>query len=149
MTFTFMKSMAAAGAMLALCAAPAIAQGSIGAGVYAGSGNGQSSTGAAIVIGTSASIPVVPVSVGVTGFAPLARGGGYALTVDGTFAASKSDAFGVGYGIGQFGESKAGGTFTLFYDHRLAPLTTLEIRGYKTAVAGGGTAGFVGLKVSL
>ncbi len=149
MSFKHLISLAATGAVLACSASPAFAQGSIGGGVYAGSGNGRSTTGAAIMIGSTAGIPLVPFTLGVTGFAPLARGGGYALTLDGTFAASKTDAFGGGYGVGQFGNAASGGTLTAFYDHRLAPFTTLEVRGYKTMAAGGGTAGFIGLKVSL
>lgn len=134
--------------LLATTAAPVLAAGSIGGGLYAGGGNGQSTTGAAILIGTSAGVPVVPVSVGATAFAPLARGGGYALTLDGTLAYGK-DAFGAGYGIGQFGGARAGGTLTAFYDHQLAPFTTLELRGYKTVAAGGGSAAFLGVKFSL
>lgn len=138
---------AASAATLAL-ASPALAQGTIGGGVYTSGGNGQSASGAAIELGTTAGIPVVPVSVGLTGFAPLARGGGYALTLDGTVA-FKSDAVGVGYGVGQFGGARSGGTLTAFYDHQLAPLTTIELRGYRTMTGGGGTAGYVGLKFSI
>lgn len=148
MTFKHLITTAAASAFIALSAAPALAAGSIGGGIYSGGGNGQTATGAAILLGTSAGIPAVPVSVGVTGFAPLARNGGYALTLDGTFAVG-SDAFGAGYGVGRFGGAASGGTLTAFYDHRVAPLTTFELRGYKTTAAGGGTAGFIGLKFSL
>ncbi len=102
-----------------------------------------------MLLSTGASIPVIPVSVGLTGFAPLAKGGGYALTLDGSFAAGGGTALGVGYGFGQFGGAHSGGTLTAFLDHRVAPLTTIELRGYHTTAAGGGTAGVLALKFSL
>lgn len=128
---------------------PALAQGSIGGGVYSSGGNGLSATGAGVLLGTGASIPVLPVSVGLTGFAPIAHGGGYAVTLDGAFAAGSGTALGVGYGFGQFGGAHSGGTLTAFIDHRIAPLTTIELRGYQTTAAGGGTAGILALKFSL
>ncbi len=147
MTFKTIFSAAAAAAVL-FSAAPALAAPSIGGGVYTSSGDGQSASGAAIELGTSAGIPAVPVTVGLTGFVPLARGGGYAITLDASFSTG-NDAFGAGYGVGQFAGARSGGTITAFYDHRIAPLTTLELRGYKTVAAGGGTAGFLGVKFSL
>jgi hypothetical protein len=133
---------------IALGAAPAFAQGSIGGGGYASGGSGTGSTGAGVLLSSGVGVPAIPVSVGVTGFAPLAKGGGYAVTVDGTFA-SGSNAVGVGYGLGQFGGARSGGTATLFFDHQLAPLTTLELGGYQTLATGGGTAGLLALKFSL
>jgi len=130
-------------------AGPAFAQGSIGGGVYSSGGNGLTATGGGLLLGTGASIPVIPVSVGLTGFAPLAKGGGYAVTLDGTFAAGAGNAIGAGYGFGQFGSAHSGGTLTAFLDHRVAPLTTLELRGYHTTAVGGGTAGLLALKFSL
>ncbi len=132
-----------------LNAAPAFAEGSIGGGVYSSGGNGLSATGGGLLLGTGAGIPVIPVSVGLTGFAPLARGGGYAVTLDGTAAVGGGSALGVGYGFGQFGGAHSGGTLTAFLDHRIAPLTTVELRGYHTTAAGGGTAGVLALKFSL
>jgi hypothetical protein len=134
---------------LSVSAAPAFAEGSIGAGVYTSGGNGSSATGGGVLLGTGASIPVLPVSVGLTGFVPIATGGGYAVTLDGTFAAGGGNALGVGYGFGQFGGAHSGGTLTAFLDHRVAPLTTIELRGYHTTAAGGGTAGVLALKFSL
>lgn len=131
----------------AICA-PAYAQGSVGGGIFTQSGNGQSSTGAGVIVSTSTAVPALPVSVGLTAFGALSRGGGYAATLDGRFAFG-SDAIGVGYGVGQFGAGHSGGTATLFYDHKIAPLTSLELRGYKTTGAQGSTAGFAGLKFSL
>lgn len=132
-----------------LTASPAFASGSIGGGVYTSGGNGLNATGGGVLLGTGASIPVIPVSVGLTGFAPLAKGGGYAATLDGTFAAGAGNALGVGYGFGQFGGAHAGGTVTAFIDHRVAPLTTIELRGYHTTAVGGGTAGVLAVKFSL
>ncbi|HET9030335.1 MAG TPA: hypothetical protein VFN49_09160 [Candidatus Aquilonibacter sp.] len=145
----FSKRFAAIAALiLASSTVPALAQGSIGGGVYTSSGNGTTSSGAGVLLSSGVGVPLVPFSVGVTAFAPIAKGGGYAATVDGTFAAGKN-AVGVGYGFGQFGSARAGGTATLFFDHQLAPFTTLELRGYQTTKSGGGTAGFLGLKFSM
>lgn len=145
---SFTKSLAAIAAIILASAAPAFAQGSIGGGVYTSGGNGTSSTGAGVLLSSGVGVPLVPVSVGVTGFVPIAKGGGYAVTLDGTVAAG-NNAFGVGYGFGQFGGAHSGGTATLFFDHKLAPLTTLELRGYQTTTSGGGTAGLLALKFSL
>jgi hypothetical protein len=147
------KTLALALAALFIAAAifsprTALAQGSAGGGVLTESGNGQSSTGGALFIGTGAAIPVVPVEVGVTGLVPLITGGGYAVTVEGRFAFA-GNALGVGYGIGRFGNAPAGGTLTAFLDHRVAPLTSVELRLYRTTGAQGTTAGFLGLRFSL
>jgi hypothetical protein len=138
----------AAGALAACLTAPAIAQGSVGGGIFTESGNGQSSTGGGILLSSSAAVPVLPVSVGLSGFGVLAKGGGYAVTLDGAFLVGK-DAIGVGYGIGQFGAAHSGGTGTIFFDHKIAPLAAVELRGYRTTGAEGGTAGYLGVKFSL
>jgi hypothetical protein len=134
--------------MAAALTATASAQGSIGAGIYTQSGNGESSTGGGFIVSTATAVPILPVSVGLTAFGVASRGGGYAVTLDGRFAVG-SDAIGVGYGLGQFGAGHSGGTATLFFDHKVAPLTSIELRGYKTTGAEGSTAGFLGLKFSL
>jgi hypothetical protein len=138
----------AAVALAASLGAPALAQGSIGGGIFTESGNGQSSTGGGLLLSTSAAVPVLPVSVGLTGFGALSKGGGYAVTLDGAFLVGK-DAVGVGYGIGQFGAGHSGGTGTIFFDHKIAPLTSIELRAYRTMGAQGSTAGYAGVKFSL
>jgi hypothetical protein len=112
------------------------------------SGNGGSSTGTGIIISTGKAVPILPVSLGVTGFVPFAQGGGYALTLDGRFSFG-SDALGAGYGFGQFGAGHAGGTATAFFDHRIASLTSIEFRAYRTTGSQGSTAGLLALKFSL
>ncbi len=138
----------AAVACAAFASAPALADISAGGGVFAGSGTGQSTSGAAVFLSTGKAVPVVPASIDLTGFAPLARGGGYALTLEGRFAAL-GNAVGAGYGVGQFGGSRSNGTFTVFVDHAVAPLTSLELRGYQTTGADSATAAFLGLRFSL
>lgn len=145
------RSLLAGAATLALacaCAAPAFAQGSVGGGIFTQSGNGQSSTGAGVLLSSSDPVPILPATVGITGFLPLARGGGYAVTVDGKFS-FVNNAIGVGFGVGQFGGAHAGGTATVFVDHKIAPLTSIELRAYRTLGAQGATAGFAGLIFSL
>ena len=149
MRISRIASIATAGFAAALLAtAPAFADISGGGGGFVGNGNGLSTSGAAVFLSTDKAVPVLPASVGLTGFAPLARGGGYAVTVDGRFAAL-GNAFGVGYGIGRFGGARAGGTFTAFFDHSIAPLTSLELRGYQTTGANSATAGFLGVRFSI
>ena len=143
-----MTILAAALALACATATPALAGGSAGAGIFTQSGNGQSSTGAGLILSSSNGVPVIPVSVGLTGFVPLASGGGYAVTVDGKFSFGRN-AIGAGYGIGQFGAAHSGGMATLFLDHKIAPLTTFELRGYRTMGGQGATAGFAGLTFSL
>lgn len=126
----------------------ASAQVAVGGGVTTQSGNGSSSTGAGIIVSTGQAVPILPVSIGVTGFVPLVTGGGYALTLDGRFSAG-GNAFGVGYGVGQFGAGHSGGTGTIFLDHKIAPLTSIELRGYKTMGSQGSTAALLAIKFSL
>jgi hypothetical protein len=138
-----------AAALIAGCAgAPALAAGSIGGGIYTQSGNGTSSTGPGLILSSTDPVPLLPATVGITGFVPLATGGGYAVTVDGTFS-FVNNAIGVGYGIGQFGSGHSGGTGTIFLDRKIAPFTSLELRGYKTFGTDGSTAFFGGVKFSL
>ena len=149
MKITRLPSIIAAGCAATLLAtAPALADISGGGGGFVGNGNGLSTSGAAVFLSTDKAVPVLPASVGLTGFAPLAHGGGYAVTVDGRFSVL-GNALGVGYGIGQFGGAHAGGTFTAFFDHGIAPLTSLELRGYQTTGTNSSTAGFLGVRFSI
>ena len=138
----------AAALFTGVTAAAARADISAGGGVYTSSGNGASSGGPAIFLSTGKAVPVLPASVDLTGFAPLGRNGGYAVTLEGRFAAA-GNAIGAGYGIGQFGGARAGGTFTLFLDHAIAPLTSIELRGYQTTGSSSSTAGFLGVRFTL
>ncbi len=128
-------------------AAPAVAGVSAGGGLFASGGNGSSSSGAAVLISSGRAVPVLPAELDITGFAPLARGGGYAQTLEGRFGMA-GNAIGAGYGIGQFGGSGSGGTFTAFLDHGIAPFTSLELRGYQTTGSNSATAGFLGVRFS-
>lgn len=148
MKASIVRSAIAALAMMLVATAPALAAGSLGGGIYTQSGNGQSSTGGGIMISSSSPVPLVPIAVGVTGFVPLAQGGGYAVTVDGTFS-FVNNAIGFGYGIGQFGAGHSGGTATGFVDRKIAPYTSLEFRAYVTTGTKGSTAFFGGIKFSL
>ncbi len=148
MIHRWFPSLACAAALTALTSLPAQADVSAAGGLFTQSGNGQSSTGTAVLLSSGRSVPIVPVSIDATGFASLARGGGYALTLEGRFAAA-GNAIGAGYGVAQFGGAHSGGTFTAFLDHTIAPLTSLELRGYRTTGASGATAAFLGLRFSL
>lgn len=127
---------------------PAFAAGSIAGGVYVENGNGQSVTGGGVLLSTTSPLPLLPATIGLTGFLPLARGGGYAVTVDGTFS-FVNNALGLGYGIGQFGGARGSGTATAFLLHKIAPFTSVELRAYFPAGSHAATAGFLGLRFSL
>ncbi|HEX8806875.1 MAG TPA: hypothetical protein VF741_07990 [Candidatus Aquilonibacter sp.] len=134
--------------MLATATAPALADGSVAGGAFTQSGNGQSGTGGGVLLSTTDSMPILPATIGLTGFVPLAPGGGYAVTVDGTFS-FVNNAIGIGYGIGQFGGAHASGTFTGFLLHQIAPRTSLELRAYVASGSHAVTAGFFGLRFNL
>jgi hypothetical protein len=135
-------------AILVAATAPALAGGSVAGGAFTQSGNGQSGTGAGVLLSTTNSLPILPVTFGLTGFVPLAKGGGYALTAEGTFS-FVNNAIGIGYGIGQFGGAHASGTFTGFLLHQIAPRTSLELRAYVASGSHAVTAGFFGLRFAL
>jgi hypothetical protein len=129
-------------------AAPARAGISAGGGFLTAGGNGTSENGGALFLSTGSGVPIVPVELDLTGFAPLISHGGYAVTVEGRFG-FKGNALGVGYGISQFGQAHSGGTATAFFDTKIAPLTSLELRGFFPTGTRMSTAGFVGLRFSL
>ena len=131
----------------ALCA-PALAGGSVAGGAVWQSGNGATSSGAAVLLSTTTAVPVLPATVGVSAFGVFAQGGGYALTADGTFS-FVNNAIGIGYGIGKFGAGHAGGVATGFLLHQIAPRTSVELRGYFPNGDKGSTAYFLGLRFSL
>jgi hypothetical protein len=136
--------------LAAVCtvAAPAAASVSAGGGFFAAGGNGTSSTGGGIVLSTGAAVPVIPVSLDLTGFVPISSHGGYAVTAEGRFSIGGA-AIGAGYGISQFAGDHSGGTATVFLDSKIAPITSLELRGYIPTFSKGATAGFLGLRFSL
>jgi hypothetical protein len=115
----------------ALCA-PALAGGSVAGGAVWQSGNGATSSGAAVLLSTTTAVPVLPAT----------------LTADGTFS-FVNNAIGIGYGIGKFGAGHAGGVATGFLLHQIAPRTSVELRGYFPNGDKGSTAYFLGLRFSL
>ncbi|HUA09516.1 MAG TPA: hypothetical protein VMA98_09600 [Candidatus Acidoferrales bacterium] len=135
-------------AFAAVTGGTALAGGSIAGGIYSESGNGQTATGGGVLLSTTSTLPLLPATIGLSGFAPLARGGGYAVTVDGTFS-FVNNAIGIGYGIGEFGGAHASGTATAFVLHKIAPLTSVELRGYFPMGSHAATAGFLGLRFTL
>ncbi len=134
--------------MIVAATAPALAGGSVAGGVFTQNGNGQSGTGGGVLLSTTDSMPILPATLGLTGFVPLAKGGGYAVTAEGTFS-FVNNAIGVGYGVGQFGGAHASGTFTGFLLHQIAPRTSLELRAYIATGSHAVTAGFFGLRFNL
>jgi hypothetical protein len=134
--------------MLLAASAPALADGSIAGGVFTQSGNNQSGSGGGVLLSTTSPLPILPATLGLTGFVPLAKGGGYAVTADGTFS-FVNNAIGIGYGVAKFGSGNSTGTVTAFLLHKIAPFTSVELRAYVPTGANGATAGFLGLRFSL
>ncbi|HEY8314159.1 MAG TPA: hypothetical protein VIG51_08265 [Candidatus Baltobacteraceae bacterium] len=136
----------------ALCAvasvAPALADISGGAGIITQSGGGSSSTGPAVFLSSGKSVPIVPASVDVTGLLPLGGKGGYAVTLEGRVGAAGIYG-GAGYGIGQLGGAQSTGVFTAFVGTKVAPLTSVELRGYKASGNNGASAAFIGVRFSI
>ena len=129
-------------------AAPAAADISAGAGGFTQSGNGSSQTGGALFLSTGKAVPILPAEVELTGLVPVGPKGGYAVTLEGRAGAAGSYV-GAGYGLGQFGGSTTSGTFTAFVGTKVAPFTSIELRGYKTTGSNSGSAAFLGLRLSI
>lgn len=101
------------------------------------------------MISSGKSVPVLPAEVQFTGMVPLTNNGGYALTAEGRFSAMGTYG-GVGAGVGQLGgNGDTSGLLTAFVGKGIAPLTSVELRGYKETRASGGSAVFAGLRFSL
>ena len=133
-------------AALAASALPAAADVSAGGGLWAQTS--PNATGAAVLESTGKAVPVLPAEVDLTGLIPLTAGGGYALTLEARTGLAGFGA-GAGIGAGRIGNGGTGGVATAFIDMSVAPLTSVELRGYKALRAGGSTALFFGVRVSI
>jgi len=119
-----------------------------GAGIWSQTGGSKNSTGTALMISTGKAVPATPAQVQFTGLIPLTNNGGYAATAElragalGTYA-------GAGAGVGQLGGNNTSGVLTAFVGTHIAPLTSLELRGYKETRSSGASALFAGARFSL
>ncbi len=121
----------------------------------AGGGFAQSEPstgGAAAILSTGASIPVVPLEVQGSLLVPLTGSGGYAATAEirGYTGGGYGGAYiGAGAGVGTLSSDRSSSTvFTVFAGKSIAPLTSFEIRLYKQTRDTGATAGFIGVRFS-
>lgn len=132
---------------------PVLAQAdvSVAGGGWVGTSPAQS--GGAVMISTSSSIPVVPISLQATLLVPVTRQGGYAITGElrGLSGAGFGGAYvGIGAGIGDLSIGRTTGpVLTVFGGKPIAPHASVELRLYQGLQAGGTTAGFAGLRFSL
>ncbi len=137
-------------ALVIACAAPAAAEVTVGGGVY--TSTNPSTTGAAVLVSSGASIPKVPVDLQATVFLPLVRGGGYAVLgeVRGFTGGGFGGAYvGAGIGVGNLSANhQTGPVFSVFGGKSIAPFTAIEIRLIKGTQTNGSTAGFLGLRFS-
>jgi hypothetical protein len=136
---------------LALSSCPARADISIAGGGYTSTSPSQ--TGGAVMLSSGASIPSTPVELQGTLTAPIAKQGGYALTVEvrGFTGGGRGGAYvGAGVGFGNLSVDKStGAVFTIFGGKSIAPHTSVEIRLWKQTNDTGATAGFLGFRFSL
>jgi len=130
---------------------PALASVSVAAGGYVQ--NTPSTGGAAAIVSSGGSIPVVPLEFQTSVLVPLTKTGGYAATLEirGFTGGGLGGAYvGFGAGLGNISTNRTNGTvFTVFGGKSVAPFTSLEVRLYKQTQETGATAGFVGLRFSL
>jgi hypothetical protein len=129
---------------------PASASVSIAGGGFVQSA--PSTSGAAAIISSGASIPAVPLELQGSLLVPLTGVGGYAATAEirGFTGGGYGGAYvGVGGGIGTLSSDRSSATvFTVFAGKSIAPLTSFEIRFYKQTQSAGATAGFIGVRFS-
>jgi len=139
--------------LLAAAALPLPAPAAISA---AGGGfvqNQPSGSGAAAIVSSGASVPVVPLEFQGSVLVPLTGLGGYAATAEirGFTGGGYGGAYvGVGAGVGTLSSDRSSGAvFTFLAGKSIAPLTSVEIRLYKQTNGTGDTSGFIGLRFSL
>jgi hypothetical protein len=140
---------------LTLLAAAALPLPSRAAVSIAGGGylqSAPSTSGAAVLLSSSAAVPKVPLEVQGSLLVPLTGTGGYAATAEirGLTGGGYGGAYvGAGAGIGNLSSNRSAGTvLTFFAGKSIAPLTSVEIRIYKQTQDTGATAGFIGLRFS-
>jgi hypothetical protein len=137
-----------AGALaLVLCAAPALADTSVGGGVF-WSHDGNTDPGllaSHILMG----LPGVPVKIQASAAVPIGAGGRYAVTGEGMYRFRKFYA-GAGAGFGKMDVSGATGLiFDYFGGFRLAPLTSIQGRYYGSLIGSPGSSTYLGVAFSL
>ena len=115
--------------------------------------NQPNTGGAAAIVSSGASVPVVPLEFQGSVLVPLTGAGGYAATAEirGFTGGGYGGAYvGVGAGIGTLSVDRSSGTVLTFLAGKsIAPLTSVEIRLYKQTNDEGATSGFIGLRFSL
>ena len=142
------------GLLVALGAyAPAVAEAaqlSLAGGAFISSTPSQ--TGGAVLVSSAASIPALPIQVQATLLVPATKQGGYAVTgeIRGLSGGGFGGAYvGAGLGIGSLSvDRQTGPVVTAFVGKPIAPLTTIELRIYKSTKENGSTAGFLGVRFS-
>jgi hypothetical protein len=143
----FRKIGVAFAAALALSAAPAFADTSLGAGVF-WTHDGSTDlglTGSYNLFG----LPVVPIKIQLSGVAPFGSGGRYAAAVEGVYQFRRFSA-GAGIGEGKMNAFGGGGAiYDLFGSVRVAPLTSIQARYYGGLSGSPGSATYLGVSFGL
>jgi len=146
-TMNIRNIIASVAGALALCASPALADTSIGPGVFLPS-DGSTAIG---LLGSYnlLGIPATPVKVQLSAGAPFGPGGRFAALVEGEYEAHR---FFVGGGAGG-GKMRVHGVADAMYDLfagvRVLPLVSLQARYFGTGNANAGSAMYLGASVGL
>jgi hypothetical protein len=143
----FRKLGVAFAAALALAAAPAYAETSIGAGVfYTHDGSTESGIlGSYNLFG----LPELPIKIQLSAAVPFGSGGRFAATVEGEYQMRKIYV-GAGVGGGKFAAGGNGGAlYDLLGGIRLAPFTSFQARYYGSGSTNTGSATYLGLAFGL
>lgn len=126
-----------------LGAAPALADTSLGAGLFFPSDGGA--TGGLLGSIPIIAVPLAPVSVQLSGAVPFS-GGRYAVTAEGVLHAAGLFV-GAGPGVGRFRRTNGatGAVYDILAGIRLAPMITLDARYYGSGNGNVGSATYAGL----
>jgi hypothetical protein len=144
---TFRKIGLALTAALALCAAPAYADTSIGGGVF-WTHDGSTDfglTGSYNLFG----LPLVPIKIQVSGAVPFGNGGRFAASLEGEYQIHRFYA-GAGLGAGRMNSFGSGGAmYDFFGGVRVAPFTSIQGRYYGAMSGSPGSSTYLGVAFGL
>jgi hypothetical protein len=128
---------------LSLGSAPALADTSVGAGLFFPSDGGA--TGGLLGSLALSSIPLTPIRAQLSAAVPFS-GGRYAVTAEGVFHAAGFFA-GAGAGVGRFQQTNGttGGLYDIVGGMRLAPAVTLDARYYGSGSGNVGSSTYAGV----
>jgi hypothetical protein len=133
-----------------LCAAPALADTSLGAGVYY-THDGSTDTGllGSYDFSRLRGVPRLPVHLQLSAAVPFGGGGRFAVSGEGEYRLKKFYA-GAGLGIGKMGAEAAGSVmYDYFGGFRITQSTSIQGRYYGAGIGSPGSASYLGVAFGL